>query len=90
MKRFHYLAIQQSGNTYFKDRKFEVSHVEKGKLLNFVRQSEKKNILKRLKDEDKITEKDFDKICPRVTKPGILYGLSKIHKAVVNNCVPKF
>ena len=40
-------------------RKFEVIDIEKDKLLNFVIQSEKKviNIIKRLKDEGKITEK---------------------------------
>ena len=35
------------------------------------------------------TEKQYKSIAPTGTKPGILYGLPKIHKALVNN-LPKF
>ena len=72
-------------------RKFEVIDIEKDKLLNFVTQSEKKviNIIKHLKDEGKITEKIYDKIFSLGSRPGILYGLPKVHKPVIDNC-PKF
>ena len=40
-------------------------------------------------NEEKISEKEFDSICPLVTTPAILYGNPKVHKTIVNN-TPKF
>ena len=34
-------------------------------------------------------EKEYELIYPRGSRPGILYGSSKVHKPVINNC-PKF
>ena len=48
-----------------------------------------KHRFKVLKNEEKISEKEFDSICPVGTMPGILYGNPKVHKTVVNN-TPKF
>ena len=52
-------------------------------------ESELKDRFKVLKNEEKISEKEFDSICPVGTMPGILYGNPKVHKTVVNN-TPKF
>ena len=52
-------------------------------------ESELKDRFKVLKNEEKISEKEFDSICPVGTTPGILYGNPKVHKTVVNN-TPKF
>ena len=35
-----------------------------------------------------ITQNDYDKLTPSGSQPGILYGLAKIHKAVICNCPP--
>ena len=40
-------------------------------------------------DNDKISKDVYDQICPKGSRPRILYGNPKIHKAVVNN-LPKF
>ena len=46
-------------------------------------------MIKRLENEVKISEKEYELIYPRGSRPGILYGSSKIHKPVISNC-PKF
>ena len=51
-----------------------------------------KQLFKNLLDTDKIdkiSKDEYDKACPKVSKPGTLYGNPKIHKPVVNN-LPKF
>ena len=48
-----------------------------------------KDHFKVLKNEEKISEKEFDSISPVGTTPCILYGNPKVHKTVVNN-IPKF
>ena len=65
--------------------------INEGKWLNYIvnLESELKDRSKVLKNEEKISEKEFDSICPVRTTPGILYGNPKVHKAVVNN-TPKF
>ena len=36
-------------------------------------------------DNDKISKNQYDKICHKGFRPGILYGNPKIHKPVANN-----
>ena len=48
-----------------------------------------KQVLRDLLDNDKISKDEYDQICPKGSRPRILYGNPKIHKAVVNN-LPKF
>ena len=38
-----------------------------------------------LLDNDKISKDEYDKICPKRSRPGILYGNPKTHKPVVDN-----
>ena len=45
--------------------------------------------VKVLKNQEKISEKEFDSICPVRTTPRILYGNPKVLKTVVNN-TPNF
>ena len=61
------------------------------KWINYIvnLESKLKDRSKVLKNEEKISEKEFDSICPVGTTPGILYGNPKVHKTVVNN-TPKF
>ena len=46
-------------------------------------------MIKRLENEGKISEKKYELIYPRGSRPSILYGSPKVHKPVINNC-PKF
>ena len=48
-----------------------------------------KDHFKILKNEEKISEKEFDSISQVGTTPGILHGNPKVHKTVVNS-TPKF
>ena len=71
--------------------KFEQINIEEDKQLNFLLKSEKKviDLIKRLENEGKISEKEYELIYPRGSRPGILHGSPKVHKPVINNC-PKF
>ena len=68
--------------------KFEQVNIDEDKKLNFLLKSEKKviDLIKRLENEGKISEKEYELIYPRVSRPGILYGSPKVHKSVINNC----
>ena len=48
-----------------------------------------KGYFKIFKNDEKISEKEFDNISPVGTTPCILYGNPKVHKTVINN-IPKF
>ena len=71
--------------------KFMQLPIDEGKWLNYIinLESKLKDCFKVLKNEEKISKKEFDSICPVGTTPSILYGNPKVHKAVVNN-TPKF
>ena len=68
--------------------KFEQINIEEDKQVNFLLKSEKKviDLMKRLENEGIISEKEYELIYPRGSRPGILYGSSKVHKPVINNC----
>ena len=70
---------------------FEQKIIAEDKQLNFLFKSEEKviELIKRLENEGKISEKEYELIYPRDSRPGILYGSPKVHKPVINNC-PKF
>ena len=67
---------------------FEQINIEEDKQLNFPLKSEKKVIvvIRRLENEVKISEKEYELIYPRGSRPGILCGSPKIHKPVISNC----
>ena len=71
--------------------KFIQLPIDEDKWINYIvnLESKLKDRFKVLKNEEKISEKEFDSICPVGTMPGILYGNPKVHKTVVNN-TPKF
>ena len=71
--------------------KFEQINIEQDKQLNFLLKGEKEviDLIKRLENEGKISEKEFELIHSRGSRPGILYGSPKVHKPVINN-YPKF
>ena len=47
------------------------------------------DLLKSLKNQNEISEKNYDNLYPSGSKPGILCGLGKIHKALGNG-IPTF
>ena len=65
--------------------KFKTLNVKPGKEINFLLQQEDRltNFLKKVKKS--ISEKLYKELYPRGSQPGIMYGLSKIHKPLINN-----
>ena len=65
--------------------KFKKLNVKPGKEINFLLQQEDRltNFLKKVKKS--ISEKLYKELYPRGSQPGIMYGLSKIHKPLINN-----
>ena len=62
----------------------------KTRILNFQVNHEKNinDFLKNLKNSDSLSDKQYKKIKAVGSKPGILYGLCKVHKAVADVCLP--
>ena len=71
--------------------KFIPLNIDQNKWLNYIVNLEKKlkEHFKTLEKDNKISEDEFKSICPIGTRPGILYGLPKVHKTMINN-TPKF
>ena len=69
--------------------RFEQIIIEEDEHFNFLLKTEKKvvDLLKRLENEGKISEKEYKLIYPRDSRPGILYGSPKVHKPIINNCL---
>ena len=70
--------------------KFKVANIKNGKTLRYLINVRKsfKTVLDDLLKKGKISQQTFFKIDPIGCKPGILYGLSKVHKILVNG-LPK-
>ena len=71
--------------------KFEMLQFDHDKELNYVLNLEKKiiNVLKDLNKKEEITEVDYNHLYPCGSRPGILYGMAKVHKPVTDRC-PSF
>ena len=65
--------------------------IDEDKWINYILnlESKLKDRFKVLKNEGKISEKEFDSTCPVEATPSVLYGNPKVHEIVVNN-TPKF
>ena len=46
------------------------------------------DLLKQLNDSQVISDTEYKKLKPRGSRFGILYGLCKIHKSLIDNCPP--
>ena len=46
------------------------------------------DLLKQLNDSQVISDTEYNKLKPRGSRFGILYGLCKIHKSLIDNCSP--
>ena len=71
-------------------KKFVKSSVVDVKHLNFIIGIEKKltNLLKELKASETISDIDYKKLKLRGSSFGVLYGLCKTHKKVLDKCLP--
>ena len=71
-------------------KKFAKSSLVDDKHLNFIIGIEKKitDLLKELKGSEAISETDYKKLKPRGFSFGVLYGLCKTHKKVLDKCLP--
>ena len=73
-----------------KNKQFLKLFIQEEKRYNFLINLEKKirESLKELYQLDIIDKKTYDKLCPFGSHFGILYGLDKVHKQLINNCPP--
>ena len=71
-------------------KQFVKSSVVGAKHLNFIIGTEKKltNLVKELKTSEANSEIDYKKFKPRGSSFGVLYGLCKTHKKVLDKCPP--
>ena len=66
-------------------------NIEEGKALNHLIHMEEQiiRLLKSLENQGEISEKEKNDLYPSCSKPGFLYGLAKIHKALEDG-IPSF
>ena len=71
--------------------KFDILNIKEEKHLSFVLNKGKvlREIIKPLPEKGCFTKSQYLKICLSGSKPGILYGKSKVHKPMKNIC-PSF
>ena len=71
-------------------KKFLKTSIVDDKHLNFIIGIEKKltNLLKELKATEAISEIDYKNFKPRGSNFGVLYGLCKTHKKILDKCPP--
>ena len=69
---------------------FVKSSLVDDKHLNFIIGIEKKltDLLKELRASETVSEIDYKKLKPRGSSLGVLYGLCKTHKEVLDKCPP--
>ncbi|XP_057293116.1 uncharacterized protein LOC130621786 [Hydractinia symbiolongicarpus] len=70
--------------------KFRKLSLPSDNLLNFTIGEERKitNVYKALLKSGGLSEANYNKFRPVGSKPGILYGLCKVHKKCINGCPP--
>ena len=71
-------------------RKFEKINLKNDGILNFAINQEKRvdNILKKLVASKSISEETRRSLKPVGTRPGMMYGLCKVRKDIIDNCPP--
>ena len=71
-------------------RKFEKINLKYDGILNFAINQEKRidSILKKLVASNSISEETRRFLKPVGTRPGIMHGLCKVHKDIIDNCPP--
>ena len=82
--------LEKMRNILSDSSKFTQVSVTEDKQLNFIVNVEKRitDLLKDLKISEVISETVYKSLKPRGSKFGILYGLCKVHKHLIDNCPP--
>ena len=82
--------LQKERNILSDSNKFSEVFLTNEKHLNFLVNIEKQitDLLKQLNDSQVISHTEYKKLKPRGSRFGILYGLCKIHKSLIDNCPP--
>ena len=82
--------LQKMRNILSDSSKFSEISIAKEQNLNFLINIEKQitDLLKQLNDSQVISDTEYKKLKPRGSRFGILYGLCKIHKSLIDNCPP--
>ena len=82
--------LNKTDNLLNDTRKFEKINPKNDGILNFAINQEKRvdNIFKKLVASKSISEETRRSLKPVGTRPGIMYGLCKVHKDIVENCPP--
>ena len=82
--------LEKMRNILSDSSKFTQVSVTEDKQLNFIVNVEKRitDLLKDLKISEVISETVYKRFKPRGSKFGILYGLCKVHKQLIDNCPP--
>ena len=80
--------LQKMRNILSDSSKFSEVFVTNEKHLKFLINIEKQitNLLKQLNDSQVISDTEYKKLKPRGSRFGILNGLCKIHKSLIENC----
>ena len=83
-------SIAIIGKSDYPKKMRNIYSVGENKELNFIANVEKHitDLLKDLKNSEVISETVCKSLKPRRSISGILYGLCKVHKQLVNNCPP--
>ena len=83
-------SSQKMRNILSDSSKFSEVFITNEKNLNFLVNIEKQitDLLKQLNDSQVISDTEYKKLKPRDSRFGILYGLCKIHKSLIDNCPP--
>ena len=70
--------------------KFQKLSIDQNKVLNHIVNMENRivSVLKKLKDNNQISDKKCQELHPVGSRPGILYGLAKIHKPIEDGVPP--
>ena len=66
--------------------KFEKIPIEPGKDYNHIWNQELhvRDTLREIASSKAITEQQYERLCPSGSRPGVMYGLSKVHKQLVD------
>ena len=80
------IYIQRMEELLSDNAKFEKIPIEPGKDYNHIWNQELRirSTLKELVSSKAITEQQYNHLCPSGSRPGVMYGLSKVHKQLVD------
>ena len=81
--------LQEMSKTLNNNVMFEIFQFDHDKELNYILNLQRKiiNVLKDLTNKEEITEVDYNHPYPCGSRPGILYGIAKVHKPVTDRCL---